>query len=211
MVDATTQGALEATVLYWRMLLWADFDGDPLRATSGLYDRTISGSGDAELDGFYDSYDHNLISVGPVKHNETGSDTVTVTMSGLLLNADLLNMIGDRTKWQGRSARLWFYCADENEMQVGSIIPYYTGYMNDVVISGSPQEQRITLTIENYLATLSGAPSQTYMMQNLFDAGDLSANATLGAANGLGAGGGVSSAVGGGASIWTDRMNTQVR
>lgn len=191
MVDATTQGALEATVLYWRMLLWADFDGDPLRATSGLYDRTISGSGDAELDGFYDSYDHNLISVGPVKHNETGSDTVTVTMSGLLLNADLLNMIGDRTKWQGRSARLWFYCADENETQVGSIIPYYTGYMNDVVIAGSPSEQRITLTIENYLATLSGAPSQTYMMQNLFDAGDLSANATLGAANGLGAGGGI--------------------
>ena len=211
MVDATTQGALEANVLYWRMLLWADFDGDPLRATSGLYDRTISGSGDAELDGFYDSYDHNLISVGPVKHNETGSDTVTVTMSGLLLNADLLNMIGDRTKWQGRSARLWFYCADENETQVGSIIPYYTGYMNDVVIAGSPSEQRITLTIENYLATLSGAPSQTYMMQNLFDAGDLSANATLGAANGLGSGSGVSSAVGGGASIWTDRMNTQVR
>lgn len=211
MVDATTQGALEATVLYWRMLLWADFDGDPLRATSGLYDRTISGSGDAELDGFYDSYDHNLISVGPVKHNETGSDTVTVTMSGLLLNADLLNMIGDRTKWQGRSARLWFYCADENETQVGSIIPYYTGYMNDVVIAGSPSEQRITLTIENYLATLSGAPSQTYMMQNLFDAGDLSANATLGAANGLGSGSGVSSAIGGGASIWTDRMNTQVR
>lgn len=211
MVDATTQGALEAIVLYWRMLLWADFDGDPLRATSGLYDRTISGSGDAELDGFYDSYDHNLISVGPVKHNETGSDTVTVTMSGLLLNADLLNMIGDRTKWQGRSARLWFYCADENETQVGSIIPYYTGYMNDVVIAGSPSEQRITLTIENYLATLSGAPSQTYMMQNLFDAGDLSANATLGAANGIGSGSGVSSAVGGGASIWTDRMNTQVR
>lgn len=211
MVDATTQGALEATVLYWRMLLWADFDGDPLRATSGLYDRTISGSGDAELDGFYDSYDHNLISVGPVKHNETGSDTVTVTMSGLLLNADLLNMIGDRTKWQGRSARLWFYCADENETQVGSIIPYYTGYMNDVMIAGSPSEQRITLTIENYLATLSGAPSQTYMMQNLFDAGDLSANATLGAANGIGSGSGVSSAVGGGASIWTDRMNTQVR
>lgn len=211
MVDATTQGALEATVLYWRMLLWADFDGDPLRATSGLYDRTISGSGDAELDGFYDSYDHNLISVGPVKHNETGSDTVTVTMSGLLLNPDLLNMIGDRTKWQGRSARLWFYCADENETQVGSIIPYYTGYMNDVIIAGSPEEQRITLTIENYLASLAGAPSQTYMMQNLFDAGDLSANATLGAANGLGSGSGVSSAVGGGASIWTDRMNTQVR
>lgn len=209
MVDATTQAALEAPILYWRALIWADFVGDPLRATSGLYDRTISASGDAELDGTYDSYIHNLIEVGAVKHNETGSDTVTVTMSGLLLNADLLNMIGDRTNWQGRSARLWFYCADEDETQVGSITPYYTGYMNDVVISGSPEEQRITLTIENYLATLSGAPNQTYMMQNIFDAGDLSANATLGAANGLGSGSGVSG--GGGASIWTDRMYTKER
>lgn len=209
MVDATTQAALEAPILYWRALIWADFVGDPLRATSGLYDRTISASGDAELDGTYDSYSHNLIEVGAVKHNETGSDTVTVTMSGLLLNADLLNMIGDRTNWQGRSARLWFYCADEDETQVGSIIPYYTGYMNDVIIAGSPEEQRITLTIENYLATLAGAPNQTYMMQNLFDAGDLSANATLGAANGLGSGSGVSG--GGGASIWTDRMYTKER
>lgn len=211
MVDATTQAALEAPVLYWRALIWADFVGDPLRATSGLYDRTISASGDAELDGYYDSYNHNLIEVGPVKHNETGSDTVTVTMSGLLLNADLLNMIGDRSNWQGRSARLWFYVVDQDEVQVGSIIPYYTGYMNDVIIAGSPEEQRITLTIENYLASLAGAPSQTYMMQNLFDAGDLSANATLGAANGLGSGSGVSSAVGGGASIWTDRMYTKER
>lgn len=213
MVDATTQAALEASVVHWRVLLYADIDGDTLRATSGLYDKVISASGDSELDGTYESYSHQIIEVGPVKHNETGSDTVTISMNGLLVNleqildrdgdpilsrdsenifvrtSDLLNTIGDKTRWQGRSARLWFYCVDENETQVGSIIPYYTGYMNDIVIAGSPDQQRVMLTIENYLASLSGAPSKTYMMQNLFDSGDLSANATLGAANGVGGGG----------------------
>ena len=209
MVDSTTQAALEATILNWRVLIYADFDGDVLRATSGLYDKVVSGSGDSELDGTYESYDHNIIEVGSVTHNETGSDTVAISMNGLIVNApyvldrfdaaimdrygdyittrtsSFLNVIGDKTRWQGRSARLWFYCVDQNENQVGSIIPYYTGYMNDVVISGSPEMQRVTLTIENYLASLAGAFNQTYMMQNLFDPNDLSANASLSAANGI--------------------------
>lgn len=209
MVDATTQAALEGTILNWRVLIYADFNGDVLRATSGLYDKVISGSGDAELDGTYDSYNHNVIEVGSVTHNENGSDTVAVSMNGLVVNtayivdrfdapildrygdyisgrtSSFLNIIGDKARWQGRAARLWFYCVDQDENQVGSIVPYYTGYMNDVVIGGSPEMQRVVLTVENYIASLAGAPSQTYMMQNLFDSGDLSANATLGAANGI--------------------------
>jgi hypothetical protein len=54
MVDATTQAALEATVVNWRVLIYADFVGDVLRGTSGLYNKTISGSGDSELDGTYE-------------------------------------------------------------------------------------------------------------------------------------------------------------
>lgn len=232
MVDATTQAALEASVVNWRALIYADIDGDVLRATTGLYDRTISGSGDAELDGTYESYSHNIIDVGPVRHNETGSDTVTITLNGILVNldpilnrngdpiydrysesvlvrtSDLLNVIGDKTRWQGRSARLWFYCVDENETQIGSIVAYYTGYMNDIVIAGSPSEQRIALTIENYLASLSGAQNKTYMMQNLYDAGDLSANATLGAANGMGSGSGSGLVTGGSSSFM---QNNDVR
>jgi hypothetical protein len=233
MVDATTQEALEATVLNLRCLIYADFAGDVLRATSGLYDKTISGTGDAELDGYYDSFENNVISVGSVRHNETGSDTLTITMGGLLVSldylterdndfvydrfgapvqsrvSDFLNLIGDRSRWQGRTARLWFYVVDENESQIGSIIPYYTGYMSDVTISGSPDSQSVTLTVENYVATLSGAPNKTYLMQNVFDAGDLSANVSIGAANGLGAGGSVPAGVGSGGMIWADRMNVK--
>lgn len=212
-VDSTTQAALEAPLLYWRALIYADFEGDTLRATTGIYNKVISGSGDAELDGTYDAYNHNIIEVSPVSHNETGSDTVSVTMSGIISNSDLLNLIGDRTKWQGRSARLWFYCVDQDEAQVGSIIPYYTGYMNDITISGTAEAQRIALTIENYIVSLSGAPNRTMMMQKLYDSGDESAAATLSAANNANnavQSGGVSVAGGGASKMKDSSTRTQI-
>lgn len=186
MVDATTQAALEATVVNWRVLIYADFVGDVLRGTTGLYDKAVSGSGDSELDGIYESFDHNLINVSPVKHNETGSDTVAISMSGLIVNnAAFLAIIGDKSKWHGRIARLWFYCVNENEGQVGSIIPYYTGYMNEVGISGNSESQTVTLTIENYLTSIAGAQNKTYLIQNIYDVGDLSGEAAVSAANGM--------------------------
>jgi hypothetical protein len=199
MVDATTQAALEASIVNWRVLIYADFVGDVLRGTTGLYDKVISGSSDSELNGTYESFNHDLINVSPVKHNESGSDTVSISMSGLLVNnADFLAIIGDKAKWQGRTARLWFYCVDDNEAQVGSIIPYYTGYMNEVGISGSPNSQTVTLTIENYLVSLAGAQNKTYLIQNIYDAGDLSAEASISAANGMAGAGAYNYGPGGG-------------
>jgi hypothetical protein len=222
MVDATTQAALNAQIVNWRVLIYADFDGDVLRGTSGLYDKVISGSGDAELDGTYDSFNHELINVSAVKHNETGSDTVSISLGGLIVNldylqerdgdyiftrdeelirvrsSDFLNIIGDKTRWQGRTARLWFYCVDENETQIGSIIPYYTGYMNEVSIAGAPDSQIVTLTIENYLVSIAGAQNKTYLIQNIFDSGDLSGEAAISAANGMAAAGSYGYGPGGG-------------
>ena len=202
MVDPTTQAALEATVVNWRVLIYADFVGDVLRGTSGLYDKVISGSSDTELNGTYDSFNHDLINVSTVKHNESGSDTVSISMSGLVVNnADFLAIIGDKSKWQGRIARLWFYCVNENEGQVGSVIPYYTGYMNEVGISGNAESQTVTLTIENYLTSIAGAQNKTYLIQNIFDAGDLSGEAAISAANGMAAAGAYGyGAAGGGSS-----------
>jgi hypothetical protein len=221
MVDATTQAALNAQIVNWRVLIYADFDGDVLRGTSGLYDKVISGSGDSELDGTYDSYNHELINVSAVKHSETGSDTVSISLSGMVVNLDylqerdgdyiftrdeqlirvrsseFLNMIGDKTRWQGRIARLWFYCVDENETQIGSIIPYYTGYMNEVSIAGAPDSQVVTLTIENYLVSIAGAQNKTYLTQNIYDSGDLSGEAAISAANGMAAAGSYSYGSGG--------------
>jgi hypothetical protein len=41
------------------------------------------------------------------------------------------------------------------------------------------------LTIENYLTSIAGAQNKTYLIQNIFDAGDLSGEASVSAANGM--------------------------
>lgn len=213
-VDATTQTALEEEILRWRVLAYADFVGDTLRATSAPRDVVIGASGDAELDGIYDSYPADLIAISNVKHNEDGSDTVTMSMSGLIVNnVTFLNLIGNKANWQGRIARLWFYNVDANEQLVGSYIPYYTGYMNDIQISGDPASQTVAVSIENYLSSISGGSNKTYMNQKDFDSGDNSAAATIAAANGLDGATGSNSGYGGGGGgggggwrNWGERM-----
>ena len=182
----TLQTAIEQPVVYVRWVCYLDVDGDPVRATTGLYDKTFSGTGDPDLDGdTYVPYPSDLISVSEVQHDEQGSDQVSVSMSGLIVNnVDFLNTIGDKSNWQGRTARLWWYVVDENETQVGEVYSYYTGYMNDVTINGSSQSQTIILTIENYLVSLSVTASKTYQMQKEYDAGDESAARSIAAANG---------------------------
>lgn len=185
-LSPTLQTAIEAPLVYARWVCYLDVVGDPVRATTGLYDKTFSGTGDPDLDGdTYVSYPSDLIGVSEVQHDEAGSNQVSVTMSGLIVNnADFLNTIGNRSNWQGRTARLWWYVVDENENQIGEVYSYYTGYMNDITINGSPDSQSITLTIEHYLVTLSVTTNKTYAMQKEYDAGDESASRAISAANG---------------------------
>ena len=131
------QAAIEEPIVYARWVCYLDVVGDPLRATTGLYDKTFSGTGDADLNGYtYTPYPPDLIGVSEVQHDEAGSNQVSVTMSGLIVNnADFLNTIGNRSNWQGRTARLWWYVVDQNENQIGEVYGYYTGYMNDISIN----------------------------------------------------------------------------
>lgn len=189
-LNGTVQAVIEGQIVNARWVCYLDVDTDPLRATTGLYNKTFTGTGDVDLDGFtFESYPAELISVSEVQHDESGSNQVAVTMSGLVVNnAAFLALIGDRTKWQGRTARLWWYVVDENETQITSdVYGYYTGYMNDITINGSPDQQSITMTIEHYLTTLTITTNKTYAMQKEFDSGDFSADASIAVANGTSA------------------------
>jgi hypothetical protein len=66
-----------------------------------------------------------------------------------------------------------------------------------VSISGSAESQTVTLTIENYLTSIAGAQNKTYLIQNIFDAGDLSAETSIAAANGMAEAGSYSDGGGG--------------
>lgn len=185
-VPSAVQTALEAQSVPIRWVCYLDVLGDPDRITTGLYDKTFSGTGDPDLDGYtYSSFTNATISVSDVKHDESGAETVVVRVSGLVVNdAAFLALMGDKTKWQGRSARLWWYVVDANEAQVGSVYGYYTGYMNDISIKGSAASQVVEISIENYLVSIFKTGSKTYQMQGDFDANDKSAAASLAAANG---------------------------
>lgn len=184
--DATASAELQAPVLHPCWVGWLDFDGDPLRLTTAPYDVTFSGEGDPDLDGFtFVAADPRIIQISDVHHREDGSETVTASLSGLpVIDADLLNIIGDPSKWRGRAAALWLMLYDEDLNRVGNVWKYYTGIMSAAPIRPSPENQTIEIQIESYLASLSQASNRTYLDQKQFDPGDLSADAAIAIANG---------------------------
>ena len=185
--DATATAALGGQVVRAAHVCWLDIVGDPVRATTWPADITFSGTGDADLDGFtFLALDPTVTSISPVKHQDGGSETVTVSLSGLILpDTDLLNIVGDETNWLGRDARLWAAVYNESNVQQGAVWSYHTGKMTSLRITGSSSGQVIEVSIETYLASIAPASNRTYLDQAHFDSGDLSAAASIAIANGV--------------------------
>lgn len=203
-VDATAATALAQTVVQPAYFGFLDFVGDPLRATTYKESVTFAATGDPDLDGFtFDAMDPQFIDVSEVSNQQGGSDTVTITVGGILeVDADVLNIIGDKSKWYRRTARLWMRVHDEAGTAQGAIIPYKTGYMTDVRIVPTPETQVIVIEIENYLVILKEASHRNYLNQGDYDAADISAKATVGSATGArtGPAGAIGTISGGGGS-----------
>lgn len=207
--DATAVAALDAAYIKPAFLAYLDIVGDPVRATTWPADLVFAGTGDPDLDGHtFAALRADLIDVGEAKFQEGGSETLTITLSGLILpNNDLLNTLADEANWRGRVARLWQAVYNENDVRQGAFWNYYTGRMVDMPITGSPEQQIIELTIETYLASLSSPSNRTYLDQAEFDPLDQSAAAAIAIANGTGGngltgGGGYGSPGGGGVPDW---------
>jgi len=185
-MDATAAGALDAPVIRPVFFAYLDIVGDPLRANTAGKSISFTGTGDADLDGHtYEGVDPTVVDIGPVRMKDGGSDAVRAKLSGLIsLDEDLLNLIGNRSNWQGRVARLWRMIRDVDGVQRGAIQHYYTGYMVSLDIGGTPESQRIEVTIESYLAAFSQASNRSYLDQETYDPGDLSARASIAIANG---------------------------
>jgi hypothetical protein len=184
--DATAATALNAQVIRPVFMVYLDIVSDPLRACTAGNSLAISGTGDADLDGFtFDGVDAQFVDISQVRMKDGGSDAVTAKLSGIVgLDSDMLNLLGDSSNWQGRTARLWRIIRDEYGAQQGAIQPYYTGYMVALSIGGSPESQTVEVTIESYLVAFSQASNRSYLDQDAFDPGDLSAKATIAIANG---------------------------
>jgi len=187
--DAAASAALDGRVIRPGFFVFLDIVGNPVRINTLGYDLTITGSPFAEMNGqAFMGTNGKFIDIGSVKAKSGGSDSLTCRLSGLRdIDNETLNIIGDQSSWQGRPAFLWRMIRDEAGQQQGAIQHYYTGYMVALSISGDETEQSIELSIEGYLSAFSQASNRTYLDQELFDPGDLSASAAIAIANGSGA------------------------
>lgn len=214
-LDPTAAAALDTQAIRPAFFAYLDILGDPIRATTAGFNYPFAATGDPDLDGFtFSAVDPKFVNIGDVRNQEGGSDTVTCSLSGLILpDAELLATIANPANWRGRIARLWMQIRDENGTPQGVVAPYYTGYMVALDIKPSPKEQTIELRIENYLALLTRASNRSYLDQANFDPADQSARATISAANGAkrGPGGSVGAYRGGETSFngYNGRMNVR--
>jgi hypothetical protein len=183
--DAAAQSALGGNIRP-PFLAFLDVVGDPLRATTWAHDLTFAGTGDTDLDGFtFLALDPRFVGVGPVKSARGGSDTVTVSLSGIIgPDSGLLNLLGNPANWRGRSARLWQGVRDMDGVPQGGLWPYLTGTMSSMTLRGARDAQTVDVQIETYLAILGPASNRTYQDQKLYDVNDRAAEVMLPISNG---------------------------
>ena len=200
------------------LLAWIDIAGDPVRVCNAGKDLTISGHSDPELNGTYIGVSADLVSMSSVKVTQRGTEPVTAQLSGIPgLDTDTLVQISDPANWRGRDARIWRIIFNEAREQQGGIQALYTGVMKSLDVTGDSEKQTINLTIESYIAFFSRPSGRSYLDQERYDAGDLSARAGIAIANGTstqslnpGGGGGSPSRGGGGpANAMINRLSKQ--
>ncbi len=185
--DAAAQSALAASVRRPVTFAFLDFANEPMRVTNAPYNFTFNGTGDEDLDGhLFQAVDPRVVTVGSIKAREGGSDTLTLTLSGLAgVDDEIMTEIGNRANFAGRDCRLWRAMLDPQDLtRIGSIWSYFTGYMSVPRIMGDRQSQTLTLDVETYLAFFGQASNRTYLDQQAYDPGDRSADLAIAVANG---------------------------
>lgn len=185
--DGSANVALAADVRRPVTFCFLDLAGGPIRVTNAPYNFTFSGTGDEDLDGYtYTAVDPRVVSVGPVKAKEGGSDTLSLELSGLAgVDDELMTELGDRANYVGRDCRLWRAMLDPVDLtRLGGLWSYYTGYMSVPKIVGDRTSQTIRLDVESYLAFFGRASNRTYLDQSSYDPGDHSAELAIAIANG---------------------------
>jgi hypothetical protein len=183
--DATAAAAMDDNVVKPVWFVFLDFLPEPLRANSSGRDITIAGSGKPDLDGEYIGVDPRLVSLSTVRVSPGGSDTRWIRVSGIRgLDDDDRATLANPANWQGRLVRRWRLIRNAADVQQGGIQHFDTGYMMGLSHIGSATSLTIELTYESYLAAFAQASGRTYLDQESFDEGDLSARAALAIANG---------------------------
>ena len=184
-MDSTSSAALDSVVIKPVFLAFIDFANEPMRVNTSGADITPPGTGEPDLDDkLFSGLRANVVDIGPVANKGDGTDSIQIKLSGLpLLDADMLAEINDPTNWRSREIRLWRIIRNAANVQQGGVQHYYTGYMSNLAMPVSIDSQTIEVTVESYLAAYGPASNRSYLDQEKYDAGDLSARAAIAIGN----------------------------
>lgn len=184
--DGTAIAALSAQTIKPVFYAFLDIAGGAVRCNTSGATATPTGTGDSNLDGHaFIGISADFVDIAPVRYASGGSESVVATLSGIPSLDDVsLALLADPDNWRGRNAFLWRVIRNASNVQQGGFHNYYTGKMTAISHKGDVHGQTIEVTIESYLAVFSQASNRTYMDQERFDAGDLSAQAAIAIANG---------------------------
>lgn len=184
-MDATASAALDAQIIKPIFLGFVDFLNEPMRVNTSGADLTITGTGEPDIDGTpFIGLRADVVDIGGVANKAGGTDAITIKLSGLPdLDADMLAEIEDPTNWRSREIRLWRIIRNAANIQQGGVQHYYTGYMANLTMPVLPTGQTIEVSVESYLAAYGPASNRSYLDQDKYDAGDLSARAAIAIGN----------------------------
>jgi hypothetical protein len=184
-IDATASAALSAQVIKPVYLGFVDFANEPMRVNTSGADLLLTGTGEPDIDGeVFLGLRANVVDIGPVANRAGGTDAVSVKLSGLpTLDDDLFAEINTAANWRGREVRLWRIIRNAANVQQGGIQHYYTGYMSSLTMPVSPTSQTIEVVVESYLAAYGPASNRSYLDQEKYDPGDMSARAAIAIGN----------------------------
>jgi len=183
---ALADGSLSAGNVVAGLLIFADFVDLPLRVAYAPMPLTVPGGltdSDGDCAGYtFDNMSTDVLRLGTVSHDDGGTDTLTATLTADPSSPGLLNAIEDPSKYAGRQFRVWAVLHN-GAGTVTELRSLYRGYMMQPSQQFEGGEFTITMQIENYRAIIAAAPGRSYLAQASYDAGDLSANISLGQGN----------------------------
>ncbi len=185
MIDPVASAALGAQVVKPIFLGFIDFLNEPMRVNTSGADLTLTGTGESDIDGIpFMGLRADVVDIGPVANRAGGTDSIQITLSGLpVLDADVVDEINDPVNWRSREIRLWRIIRNAANVHQGGVQHYYTGYMSNLTMPVTPTGQTIEVTVESYLAAYGPASNRSYLDQEKYDAGDLSARAAIAIGN----------------------------